>query len=104
MWRVVKQRANKPWSCIAMDATPRQVMAFHVGARSRDSARELGAKMPVVYRAQATFHTAQDDAYSGVMPEERHKALTKNARQTNHLERFHTTLSTGHHEKLSKIV
>jgi insertion element IS1 protein InsB len=41
MWRFVKRRANKPWIWMAMDATTRQVMAFHVGDRSRDSAREL---------------------------------------------------------------
>jgi hypothetical protein len=41
-----------------------------------------------VYRAQATFHTDQYDAYSGVIPAKQHKAITKHARRTNHIERF----------------
>jgi IS1 transposase len=39
----VKKKANKPWIWIAMDATSRQVMAFHVGDRSRRSAKQLGS-------------------------------------------------------------
>jgi len=75
-----------------MDATTRQIIAFHAGARSRDSAQELWAKIPWVYREQATFHTDQYEAYTGVMPAERHQAMTKQARKTNHIERFNNTL------------
>jgi insertion element IS1 protein InsB len=53
----VKKTANKQWVWIAMDATTRQIIAFHVGDRSRDSAKELWAKIPLVYREQAMFHT-----------------------------------------------
>jgi len=59
MWSFVKKKANKPWVWIAMDAITRQGMAFHVGDRSRDSAKALWAKMPLVYREQATFNTDQ---------------------------------------------
>ena len=41
MWSFVKKKANKQWIWIAMDATTRQIIAFHVGDRSRDSAKEL---------------------------------------------------------------
>src|SRR6266704_7007300 len=75
-----------------MDATTRQIMALYVGDRSRDSAKELWAKMPLVYREQAIFHTDQYDACTGVIPAERHKAITKQARKTNHIERFNNTL------------
>jgi insertion element IS1 protein InsB len=50
MWSFVKQKANKQWIWIAMDAITRQVIAFHVGDRSRDRAKELWAKVPLVYR------------------------------------------------------
>jgi len=53
MWSVVKPKANKPWIWIALDAITRQVMAFHVGDRSRNRAKELWAKIPLVYREQA---------------------------------------------------
>jgi insertion element IS1 protein InsB len=46
-----------------LDPTTRQVIAFHVGDRSRDSAKQLWANIPEVYREQATFHTDQYDAY-----------------------------------------
>jgi len=100
MWSFVKKRANKQWIWIAMDATTRQVIAFHVGDRSRDSAKELWAKIPLVYQEQATFHTDQYDAYTGVIPEERHKAITKKARKTNHIERFNNTLR----QRVSRLV
>src|SRR5262245_50220448 len=77
---------------IAMDANTRQIIAFHVGDHSRDSAKELWAKILLVYREQATFHTDQYDAYQGVIPMARHKAITKKARKTNHLERFNNSL------------
>ena len=51
----VKKKANKQWIWIAMDAKTRQVIAFHVGDRSRKSAKRLWAKIPLVYRHHATF-------------------------------------------------
>ena len=75
-----------------MEVTTRQIIAFHVGDRSRDSAKALWAQIPLVYREQATFHTDQYEAYNGVIPAERHKAITKQARKTNHIERFNNTL------------
>jgi insertion element IS1 protein InsB len=100
MWSFVQKRANRQWIWLAMDATTRQIMAFHVGDRSRDSATELWAKIPLVYREQATFHTDQYDAYTGVIPVERHRAITKKARKTNHVERFNNTLR----QRVSRLV
>jgi IS1 family transposase len=37
----VQTRANKQWIWMAMDAKSRQVIAFHVGDRSRRSAKGL---------------------------------------------------------------
>jgi insertion element IS1 protein InsB len=51
----VKKKANKQWIWLAMDVKTRQVMAFHVGDRSRRSAKRLWAKIPMVYRQHATF-------------------------------------------------
>ena len=57
----VQNKAHKPWGWIALDATTRQVIAFHVGDRSRRSAKRLWAKMPEGDRQHATFYTDQDD-------------------------------------------
>jgi insertion element IS1 protein InsB len=100
MWSFVGKKANKQWIWLAMDAKTRQVIAFHVGDRSRDGAKELWAKIPVGYRDQATFHTDQYEAYTGVIPAERHRAITKKARKTNHIERFNNTLR----QRVSRLV
>jgi insertion element IS1 protein InsB len=41
MWSFVQKKANKQWIWLAMDATTRQIIAFHVGDRSRESAKAL---------------------------------------------------------------
>ena len=75
------------------------MIALHVGGRRRERAKALWAKIPAVYQHHATFHTDQYDVYNGGIPAERHKASTKKARKTNHIERFHTTLR----QRLSRL-
>jgi hypothetical protein len=55
MWSFVQKKANKQWIWLAMDANNRQIIAFHVGDRSRESAKALWAKIPEVYQQHATF-------------------------------------------------
>jgi insertion element IS1 protein InsB len=69
----VQKKANKQWIWIAMDATSRQVIAFHVGDRSRRSAKRLWAKIPEAYRQHATFYTDQYVVYEGVIPAAQHR-------------------------------
>jgi insertion element IS1 protein InsB len=75
----------------AMDAKTRQVMAFHVGDRSRKSAKRLWAKIPRASRQHAMFYTEQYVVYEGVMPAAQHRAISRLVRQTNHIERFNNT-------------
>ena len=96
----VQKKANKQWIGIAMDAKTRQVIAFHVGDRSRKSAKCLWAKIPLVYRHHATFYTDQYVVYEGVIPAAQHQAISKLARQTNHIERFNNTLR----QRVSRLV
>ena len=100
MWSFVKQKANKQWVWIAMDKQTRQIIAFHVGDRSYNSAKQLWANLPAVYREQAMFSTDQYAVYTGVIPAAQHKAITKQARKTNHIERFNTTLR----QRVSRLV
>src|SRR5215510_11331578 len=83
-----------------MDATTRQIIAFHVGDRSRESTKALRASIPKVYQDHTTFHTDQYDVYKSVIPAVRHKAISKQARKTNHIERFNNTLR----QRLSRLV
>jgi insertion element IS1 protein InsB len=96
----VQAKANKQWIWIAMDAKSRQVIAFHVGDRSRRSAKRLWAKIPQAYRQQAMFYTDQYVVYEGVIPAAQHRAISKLARKTNHLERFNNTLR----QRVSRLV
>jgi insertion element IS1 protein InsB len=96
----VHKKANKQWIWIAMDAKTRQVMAFHVGDRSRRSAKRLWAKIPHAYRQHATFYTDQYVVYAGVIPVAQHRAISKLARKTNHIERFNNTLR----QRVSRLV
>jgi insertion element IS1 protein InsB len=96
----VKKKANKQWIWVAMDATIRQVIAFHVGDRSRKSATRLWAKIPHAYRQHATFYTDQYVVYEAVIPAAQHRAITKLARKTNHIERFNNTLR----QRVSRLV
>jgi insertion element IS1 protein InsB len=96
----VNKKANKQWIWIAMDAKSRQVIAFHVGDRSRKSAMKLWAKIPLAYRQQARFYTDQYVVYEGVIPPAQHRAISKVARETNHIERFNNTLR----QRVSRLV
>jgi len=59
LWSFVGQKENRQWVWIAMEATTRQVLAFHVGDRSGQSAQALWEKIPTVYQEHATFYTDQ---------------------------------------------
>ena len=100
MWSFVAKKANKQWVWIAMDKQTRQIIAFHVGDRSHESAKQLWANLPAVYREQATFYTDQYAVYTGVIPAAQHKAITKQARKTNHIERFNNTMR----QRVSRLV
>jgi insertion element IS1 protein InsB len=91
MGSFVHKQANKPWIWMAMDATTRQVIAFPVGNRSRESGKKLWGTIPLAYREQALFPTDHYDVYTGVRPAEQHRAITKQARKTHHLERCNHT-------------
>jgi IS1 family transposase len=96
----VQNKTNKQWIGLAMDARTRQIIVFHVGDRSRQSARKLWGKIPRAYRQQATFYTDQYVVYEGVIPAAQHRAISKKARKTNHIERFNNTLR----QRVSRLV
>jgi insertion element IS1 protein InsB len=100
LWSFVGKKANRQWIWIAMDADIRQILAFHVGDRSRQSAEALWGKIPQEYQEQARFYTDCYEVYKGVIPSAQHRAITKLARKTNHVERFNCTLR----QRVSRLV
>jgi IS1 family transposase len=100
LWSFVGKKANRQWVWIAMDAATRQVLAFHVGDRSGQSAQALWEKIPAVYQKHAVFYTDHYAAYAGVIPFTQHRAISKLARKTNHVERFNCPLR----QRVSRLV
>src|SRR5262249_3888324 len=100
LWSFVGKKANRHWVWIAMDATTRQVIAFHVGDRSGQSAPALWKKIPAGDQEHAVFYTDHSTLYTGVNPFAQHRAISKLARKTNHVERFNCTLR----QRVSRLV
>jgi insertion element IS1 protein InsB len=96
----VHKKANKQGIWLAMEATTRQVLAFHMGDRSRKSATRLWVKMPEAYRPHATFYTDPCMVCAGVIPAAQHRAISTLARTTHHIERFNNTLR----QRVSRLV
>ena len=100
MLSFVSEKANKQWIWIAMDRGSRQIIAFHVGDRSRVSALALWKSIPECYRQHAMFYTDGCQAYVGVIPAKQHRVVKKQKRLTNHIERFNCTLR----QRVSRLV
>ncbi len=92
MWSFAGGKTNKQWIWLAIDTETKQVIAFHVGDRSRKSARQLWKKIPAPYRQHATFDADDWEAYKRVIPAAHHRVCAKDSGHTNIIERFNCTL------------
>jgi insertion element IS1 protein InsB len=100
LWSFVQSRANKQWLWLAFDKESRQVVAFFVGDRSRESARRLWRRIPAAYCERATFYSDDWEAYKGVIPAVRHVVCGKESGLTSGVERFNCTLR----QRVSRLV
>lgn len=100
MWGFVGSKKNKQWLWIALDSTTRQVIAFFVGDRSRNSAMQLWERIPDSYKEKAEFYTDLYESYVGVIPEKKHHRVTKDSGKTNHVERLNCTIR----QRVSRLV
>jgi insertion element IS1 protein InsB len=57
LWSFVGKKADKRWLWLAFDKENRQVLAFYVGDRSRESARRLWQRILAAYRERATCYS-----------------------------------------------
>ena len=69
------------------------------GSQSGQRQNTVGQE-PLGLQGTGDLPTDRYDAYTGVIPSERHKAITKKARTTNHIERFNNTLR----QRVSRLV
>ena len=70
MLSFVGKKTNKQWIWIAIDVRSRQIIAFHVGDRSGQSAKALWQSIPESYRKHATFYTDGWCAYGDDTPQQ----------------------------------
>ncbi|EDX83089.1 IS1 transposase subfamily, putative [Synechococcus sp. PCC 7335] len=116
-WSFVGSKSNKQWIWLAINRDTRETIGMHIGGRNREGARSLWACLPPVYRQCAVCYTdfwercdpaslcgarerAPRQAYEIVLPSKRHRAVSKNSGQTNHIERFNCTLR----QRVSRLV
>lgn len=100
MWSFVKSKEDKQRIWIAIDIKTKQVIAFHVGDRSENSAKELWKKIPEIYKKNSVFYTDDWNAYKGVIPKNQHVVADKGSGYTNIIERFNCTLR----QRVSRLV
>ena len=101
LWSFVGKKANRQWVWIAMDADTRQVIAFHVGDRSRPERRTpYGPTFPPCIESRRSSIRISMRSTQGVIPPAQHRAISKLARKTNHVERFNCTLR----QRVSRLV
>lgn len=99
LWSWVKKRDNVYYIWLVMHKESRQIIAFHVGDRSGESAKDLWEKIPSQIREYGLFHTDDWDSYKTIIPQEKH-LYCKQKKYTNHIERFNNTLR----QRVSRLV
>ena len=100
LWSFVDSKGNKQWVWLAMDAHTREVLACHVGDRSRASAQQLWQSLPGVYRQCAKVYTARLESYKTVIPSKRHFVVDKDSGLTSYIERLNNTIR----QRVSRLV
>lgn len=83
-----------------MDADTREIIGYHIGDRSKESAKALWQSLPGIYRQCAKVYTDCWDAYEGVIPRKRHCPVGKDSGLTSYLGRFNNTLR----QRVSRLV
>lgn len=91
MWSFVHRKKNKRWAWLALCRRTRQIVAYAIGDRSHKTCTLLWFRVPKSYK-KAVLYTDFWDAYTKVLPTERHRATDKGEGQTCHIERFNNVL------------
>ncbi len=91
LWSFVFKKANDSWTWIALCRRTRQVVAYTVGDRSKQTCQHLWQAIPSEYRRGHCFTDFLNVSVS-VLPEEQHTAVGKGIGETAHVERWKNTL------------
>src|SRR5947209_15850846 len=91
LWSFVLKKANRSWVWIALCRKTRQVVAYTIGDRSKETCLRLWEAIPSAYREGHCF-TDFWAAYAAVIPEAQHSAVGKETGEKAHVERWNNTL------------
>ena len=103
MWSFFVTRKNQHfirYIWLAIDRDTREIVGCYIGDRTRKSARKLWDSLPGVYRQCAVVYTDFWEAYKKVIPSKRHKPVSKESGETNHIERLNNTFR----QRISRLV
>ena len=87
---------SKEWRAETLGLRLRAPVLYSTG----QSAQALWEKIPARYQEHAVFYTDHYAAYPGVILSAQHRAISKLARKTNHVERLNCTLR----QRVSRLV
>ena len=91
LWSFVLEKEQKRWVWIALCRRTRQIIAFYIGKRDEDAARQLEQRIPYPYLL-CPMYTDQYSSYQGILPDHLHWAKEKKSGATSHIERWNNTL------------
>ena len=100
MWSFVGCKKKELYIWLAIDRDTREIVGCFIGDRTRQSARQLWASLPPVYRQCAVAYTDFWQSYTTVIPKQRHRPVGKETGQTNHIERLNNTFR----QRISRLV
>ena len=99
-WSFVGHKGNKQWVWLALDKDTKEIVGVYIGERSREGAQGLWNSLPAMYRQCAVSYTDFWEAYAGISPATRHRAVAKETGKTSLIERLNNTLR----QRLSRLV
>jgi IS1 family transposase/transposase-like protein len=91
LWSFVGEKDHKRWVWLALCRRTRQIVAFYIGKRDEDAARQLEQRITYPYTL-CPMYTDQYAAYEGILPEQLHWPKEKQSGATSHIERWNNTL------------
>lgn len=100
VWSFVGRKKNPYWIWLVMDLQTRQIVACHVGGRTKIDAQMLWDAIPDIYKTNGYFYTDFLKSYEAIFSKDQHKAVGKESGKTNHIERFNCTLR----QRMSRLV
>lgn len=78
MWSLVRDKAHKRWLCLALCKSTRQMTACVIDGRGIATCRQLWKAIPEAFKQGMCF-TDFWEAYQTVIPDEHHRAATKDS-------------------------